>query len=123
MARAAYTFALVKGLNGMISVIQGTEVAVSPAGIGLKLSVGEIVDPINDLAERFSWVMLVSTTSLGIQRVLMEMRNWLGLPVCLTDGMLLLSVSAWRRYWGYVDLQSVFKPSSSRCLPCGALSS
>ena len=100
MARAAYTFAMVRGLNGMISVIQGTEVAVSPAGIGLTLTVGEILDPINDLAERFSWVMLVSTTSLGIQRILMEMSDWLGLQVLLTAGMLLLAVSAWRRFWG-----------------------
>lgn len=107
MARAAYTFAMVRGLNGMISVIQGTEVAVSPAGIGLTLTVGEILDPINDLAERFSWVMLVSTTSLGIQRILMEMSDWLGLQVLLTAGMLLLAVSAWRRFWGSVDLQSL----------------
>lgn len=54
MARAAYTFALVRGLNGVIALIQGTEVVVSPAGMGLTLTVGEILDPINDLAERFS---------------------------------------------------------------------
>ena len=107
MARAAYTFAMVRGLNGMISVIQGTEVAVSPAGIGLTLSVGEILDPINDLAERFSWVMLVSTTSLGIQRILMEMSDWLGLQVLLTVGMLLLAVSVWKRFWGAVDLHTL----------------
>jgi hypothetical protein len=107
MARAAYTFALVRGLNGMISVIQGTQVAVSPAGIGLTLSVGEILDPINDLAERFSWIMLVSTTSLGIQRILMEMSDWLGLQIFLTAGLLLLAASIWKRFWGRVDIQGV----------------
>ena len=107
MARAAYTFAMVRGLNGMISVIQGTQVAISPAGIGLTLSVGEILDPINDLAERFSWVMLVSTTSLGIQRILMEMSDWLGLQVVLSAGMLLLAVSVWKRFWGSVDLHAL----------------
>jgi hypothetical protein len=106
MARAAYTFAIVRGLNGMISVIQGTEIAVSPAGIGLNLSVGEVLDPLNDLAERFSWVMLVSATSLGIQRILLEMSDWLGLQVLLTAGMLLLTVSIWKRFCGNVDLQS-----------------
>ena len=106
MARAAYTFAIVRGINGMISVIQGTEVAVSPAGIGLNLSVGEVLDPINDLAERFSWVMLVSTASLGIQRILIEMSDWLGLQVLLTAGMLLLALSVWKRFWGRVDLYS-----------------
>jgi hypothetical protein len=107
MARAAYTFAIVRGLNGMISVIQGTEIAVSPAGIGLTLSVGEVLDPINDLAERFSWVMLVSTTSLGVQRILMEIGDWLGLRVLLTMAMILFAVSTWKRCWGFLDLQSI----------------
>ena len=99
MARAAYTFAIVRGLNGMISVIQGTEIAVSPAGIGLNLSVGEVLDPINDLAERFSWIMLASTASLGVQRILMEMGDWLGLRVLLTMAMVLLAISPWKRFW------------------------
>lgn len=107
MVRAAYTFAIVRGLNGMISMIQGTEVAVSPAGIGLTLSVGEVLDPINDLAERFSWIMLVSTTSLGVQRILMEMGDWLGLRILLTAAMLLLAVSVWKRCWGFLDLRSI----------------
>ena len=105
-ARAAYTFTIVRSLNGMISVIQGTEIAVSPAGVGLNLSVGEVLDPLNDLAERFSWVMLVSTTALGLQRILMEMSDWLGLQVLLTMGMVLLAISNWRRFWGKLDLQS-----------------
>jgi hypothetical protein len=107
MVRAAYTFAIVRGLNGMISMIQGTEIAVSPAGIGLNLSVGEVLDPINDLAERFSWIMLVSTTSLGVQRILMEMGDWLGLRILLTTAMLLLAVSVWKRSWGFLNLQSI----------------
>lgn len=106
MARAAYTFAIVRGLNGMISVIQGTEIAVSPAGIGLNLSVGEVLDPINDLAERFSWIMLASTTSLGVQRILMEMGDWLGLRVLLTMAMVLMAVCPWKRFWVGWDLQS-----------------
>lgn len=107
MVRAAYTFAIVRGLNGMISVIQGTEIAVSPAGVGLNISVGEVLDPINDLAERFSWIMLVSTTSLGVQRILMEMGDWLGLRVLLTMAMILLAVSTWKRSWGFVDLHTI----------------
>lgn len=91
----------------MISVIQGTEIAVSPAGVGLNISVGEVLDPINDLAERFSWIMLVSTTSLGVQRILMEMGDWLGLRVLLTMAMILLAVSTWKRSWGFVDLHTI----------------
>ncbi|MCW8975927.1 MAG: hypothetical protein OQL10_09445 [Sedimenticola sp.] len=70
--RALVVFALSRGLNGVISVAQGTEVAIEPAGIGLNFKPGEILDPINDLVERFSWVMLASSSSFGMQRVLLD---------------------------------------------------
>lgn len=95
ISRAIYTFAVVRGLNGVISVIQGTAVAVSPAGVGLNLAVGEILDPVNDLVERFSWVMLISTSSLGIQKILMEMGAWFGFTVLLSLSMLLILVGIW----------------------------
>ncbi|WP_275099648.1 hypothetical protein [Sedimenticola hydrogenitrophicus] len=70
--RALLVFAVSRGLNGVISVAQGTEVAVEPVGIGLNFKPGEILDPINDLVERFSWVMLASSASFGIQRILLD---------------------------------------------------
>lgn len=70
LERALATFAISKSLNAIISVAQGTEVAATPAGIGVNFAVGELLDPINDMVERFSWVMLLSTLSLGIQKIL-----------------------------------------------------
>ncbi len=60
----------------MISVVQGTEVALQPAGVGLTLTPGEILDPVNDLVERFSWIMMGATISLGIQNVLLDVSAW-----------------------------------------------
>jgi len=74
--RALITFGIAKTLNGVISVAQGTEVAIQPAGIGINLTPGQILDPVNDLVERFSWIMLASTTSLGIQKVFLTMSIW-----------------------------------------------
>lgn len=70
--RALLTFAVARSLNGVISVAQGTEVAVQPAGVGINFAPGQILDPVNDLIERFSWVMLASTTSLGLQKLLLQ---------------------------------------------------
>ena len=70
--RALATFAVARALNGAISVVQGTEVALQPAGVGVTLTVGQALDPLNDLIERFSWLMLAATTALGIQAVLVE---------------------------------------------------
>jgi len=76
--RALITFALARTLNGLISAVQGTELALQPAGVGVTLTPGEILDPVNDLVERFSWIMLGATISLGIQQVLLDVGQWWG---------------------------------------------
>lgn len=107
LKRALFTFAIIRGLNGVISVIQGTEVALSPAGIGVTLTVGEILDPINDLVERFSWVMLISTASLGIQKIFLEVGIWLGLKVILTFAMLVMLFGIWFGYLTRINFISM----------------
>ena len=67
------TLAAARGLNSLLSVAQGTEIALQPAGIGVILSAGEILDPLNDLVERFSWLVLMAAASLGIQIALTGM--------------------------------------------------
>ena len=76
LTRALTAYAAARGLNGVISVAQGTEVAVQPAGIGVTFTPGQILDPVNDLIERFSWIMLVASTSIGIQKLLLELCQW-----------------------------------------------
>lgn len=98
--RAVITFALARTLNGVISAAQGTEVALQPAGVGVTLTPGQILDPVNDLVERFSWIMLGATISLGIQNVLLEISAWWvlqGLVVVLALGLALLR---WRKPGG-----------------------
>ena len=91
LARAAVTFAAARGLNAVVSVIQDTELALSPAGVGVTVAVGEVVDPLNDLLERFSWIMLASSVSLGIQRVLMEVGIWLGSKILAVSMIFVLA--------------------------------
>ena len=74
--RALVTFALARTLNGVISAVQGTELALQPAGVGVTLTPGEILDPVNDLVERFSWIMLGATLSLGVQQILLDIGQW-----------------------------------------------
>lgn len=81
--RAIISFGLAKGLNAIISLIQGTQLSVAPIGVGLNFSVGEVLDPFNDMVERFSWVMLASSVSLGIQKLLLLLSAKLFLQVAL----------------------------------------
>ena len=93
MARTLVTFGIARALNGVISVAQGTEVAFEPAGVGVNFAPGEILDPVNDMIERFSWVMLSASASLGLQQLLSELSEWL--PVMLiyaVSGIALLLV-------------------------------
>jgi hypothetical protein len=94
--RALITFGVARGINGVISVAQGTEVAVHPAGFGVNFTPGQILDPINDIIEQFSWVMLASTASLGIQKIFLTMSSsWISSTI-LT---LLLTVALITIWW------------------------
>ena len=109
--RALLAFAIARGLNGVISVAQGTEIAVQPAGVGVNFTPGEILDPINDLVERFSWIMMLATSSLGIQKVLLSMSAWQGLliavaicAVLVVAAQLLRPLAPWRRIFNRLFL-------------------
>jgi len=72
LQQALITYGVARGLNAAISVAQGTEIALQPAGVGVTLSAGEVLDPLNDLIERFSWLVLMASTSIGIQLTLTQ---------------------------------------------------
>lgn len=93
--RALVTFAVARTLNGVISAAQGTEIALEPGGVGVNLSVGEVLDPINDLIEQFSTVMLVATSSLGLQNILLKMTSWWGVTAALVIFAVLALASIW----------------------------
>lgn len=97
-SRALFTYGVVRGINAVVSVIQGTEVSIEPAGIGVTLTPGEVFDPVNDLIEQFSWIVLVASTSLGAQKILVGIGNTqaIQLVVGLTIGLSLLLL--WRRH-------------------------
>jgi hypothetical protein len=96
LTRALVTFGLARALNGAISVIQGTELEVHPAGVGVSFAPGQLIDPVNDLVERFSWLMLASSTSLGVQKILMDISAWWGVRLILALAAGALVLVWWR---------------------------
>ena len=93
--RALITFALARASNAAISLLQGTELDIQPWGVGVTLTVGEVLDPVNDMVERFSWVMMASLVSLGIQKFLIEISPWLSVQVLLACGVIFIAAGAW----------------------------
>jgi len=72
LVRALAIFATARSLNAIISVVQGTEVSVQPAGFGPNFAPGQILDPVNDLVEQFSELMLLVSVSFGLQLFLIN---------------------------------------------------
>ncbi len=95
--RTLVTYAIARTLNGVISVAQGTELAVAPAGVGVTLAPGEILDPINDLVERFSWVVMASGAALGVQRLLLEITT----TPLVTWSLTIIAIIVILMYWFY----------------------
>ena len=78
LKRAMITFATARSLNAVISAAQGTEVAINPMGVGVTLTPGQLLEPVNDLVEKFASLMMAACVALGIQKMLISIGgNWL----------------------------------------------
>lgn len=67
---AGTSYAIARGINGIVSILQ-TSTIQAGFGVSGSMEVGQILDPVNDLIERFSYVMSLSLGSLALQKVLM----------------------------------------------------
>lgn len=61
-------YASARALNALISVIQSIEISFS-LGAGVAVNLGEVLDPLNDLIERFSAFILYALAGLGLQQL------------------------------------------------------
>ena len=68
LSTGAIVYATARGINAAVSILQGTELEVFFATI----SIGEALDPLNDLIERFSGLLLIALGSLAAQKILLE---------------------------------------------------
>lgn len=71
LQRAVATFAAARALHAVLSVAQGTQVAVQPAGVGLTLAPGQALQPVTELVEQFSTLMLFACLAFGVQMLLL----------------------------------------------------
>ena len=86
----AVVWAVARGINGVVSTLKGTE--INPPFI--TFAVGEVLDPIDDLIERFSGLLMLALGSLALQKLLLVIFGHYGFSVLITLLFLLLSLSA-----------------------------
>ena len=80
--RALAAFAVARALNAVISVVQETEVGFS-LGVNITAEPGQVLDPLNDLVERFSLVALTAAAVLGALRLATELFAWPAVPMAM----------------------------------------
>lgn len=78
--RALLSFGIAKGLNLLISLFQSSQISIAFA----TLTIGEVLDPINDLVEQFSNAMLLASIAFGIQKVLVGIGGHIIIKATLT---------------------------------------
>jgi hypothetical protein len=86
-------YATARVVNGVISVIQSIELSLS-LGAGVAMHLGEVLDPLNDLIERFSAFVLYGLTALGIQQLVL-LASSSTIMKLLTSIMLIAGYIAW----------------------------
>lgn len=67
ITNSAIIYGIARGINAAVSLLQSTQVSA----VVMSVSVGELLDPINDLIERFSEVMTFAIVSLSMQQILL----------------------------------------------------
>lgn len=60
ISSAGLIYGTARGINALVSLLQGTEFSIP----FLTFSIGEVLDPVNDLIERFSGIILIAWSGI-----------------------------------------------------------
>lgn len=96
LQRSLTAFAAARALGAVLSVAQGTQLDVKPAGVGLSLAPGQALKPLNELVDRFAAVMLAASVAFGIQLLMLGIGGHAAVSVALTAVLLAWLVLRWR---------------------------
>ncbi|WP_422489098.1 hypothetical protein [Endozoicomonas sp. ALE010] len=101
MVAAGASFAVARSLDATISVAQSTGVSVGIASIDL----GQVLNPLSDLIDKFSWVMTVAVGSLTLQKILLVISSSKPVNILLAIAGVLFLAVLWTEKFS--SLQSV----------------
>ncbi len=94
ITKGGLSYATCRVINASVSIVKDSSLQLEPAGVGVSLAVGQALDPIDDMTERLSDVLVTAITSLGVQKLAYEINVSLAPPI-LSIFLLVLSVLSW----------------------------
>jgi hypothetical protein len=94
ITKAGVAYATCRVINASVSIVKDSSLQLEPAGVGVSLAVGQALDPIDDMTERLSDVLVTAITSLGVQKLAYEISVSLAPPI-LSIFLFALSILLW----------------------------
>jgi hypothetical protein len=70
LQRALVTYGSARVLHAVVSVVQGTEISATPAGVGATFTPGQALAPAAEMLKQFSDLMLFVCVAFGVQKLL-----------------------------------------------------
>ena len=83
LADSLVIYGSARALNAIISVPQSVHISIS-LGAGVGLNLGEALDPLNDLIERFSGFVLYGLAAIGLQKLVLAATSSLVMKIIAT---------------------------------------
>ena len=106
IAKAGVAYATCRVINASVSIVKDSSLQLEPAGVGISLAVGQALDPIDDMTERLSDVLVTAITSLGVQKLAYEISVSFAPPM-LSIFLFALSILLWcENERGYVTSEN-----------------
>ena len=108
LKRATIAYGLCRATNALVSVFQEIDIGFELVGT-ITFSPFEWLDPLNDLVERFSWILLAAMTSIGIQEFFIRLLpdsiiNFIFLP-----GLFMWLTGLWANKYLPINLLTIGK--------------
>lgn len=73
MTKAGVAYGVCRVVNASVSAIKESHIQIEPAGLGVSLAAGQVLDPLDDMTERASDILVTAIVSLGIQKIAYEL--------------------------------------------------
>jgi hypothetical protein len=101
LKRALISFATARALHGVLSVVQGTQFSAQPLGVGVSLTPGQLLAPVNELVKNFSDFMLAASVAFGVMKAAIAIGAY-----WLVSASLTLVAAGWA--WFYFSRRQTF---------------
>ena len=96
LKRALVTFATARTLNAALSLAQGTQISAQPLGVGVQISLGQLLRPINEIVGQFADLMLVACIAFGAMEILIRVGSHWSVTIALSLVALSYAACRWR---------------------------